>query len=53
MLTLAGSHVYEFVVIVYMLLFAELILRKAETCQEGLREVESFEFERALSTSID
>ena len=47
-LFLAGSHVYEFVVIVYMLLFAELILRKAETCQEGLRQVEGFESERAL-----
>lgn len=40
-LFLVGSHVYEFVVIVYMLLFAELILRKAEAYHDQFRGIES------------
>lgn len=48
---LIGSHVYEFVVIVYMLLFAELILRKSEAYQGQFRVVESCEFDRATSKS--
>ena len=48
---LIGTHVYEFVVIVYMLLFAELILRKAEAYHCQFRVVEGFEFDRAASKS--
>ena len=48
---LMGTHVYEFVVIVYMLLFAELILRKSEAYHGQFRVVESLEFDRATSRS--
>lgn len=48
---LIGTHVYEFVVIVYMLLFAELILRKSEAYQGQFRVVESFELDRGASKS--
>lgn len=48
---LIGTHVYEFFVIVYMLLFAELILRKSEAYHGQFRVVESFVFDRATSKS--
>lgn len=50
---LIGTHVYEFVVIVYMLLFAELILRKSEAYHGQFRVVESFVFDRDASKSND
>lgn len=39
-LILVGSTVYPFVVIIYLLLFAEFVLRKAECCQIELSQLE-------------
>jgi hypothetical protein len=39
-LMLFGSHVYEFFVFIYLLIFAELVLREAEWFQRELRQLD-------------